>query len=106
MTIVVWQYDMRRVSRLADQHTAIRRDLAHQLRLGLLIFRTDKCCCLLCLAAVHDGEAAAPETSATEPRAKDAGGLQEDLVELYHLFAPCNVGVAIVSVLSGTTSGM
>jgi hypothetical protein len=80
MAIVVWQYNARTVPRLADQHAAIYRDLAHQLWLGLLIFGADERRRLFRVFIVDEGEAAAPEASAAEPCAKDAGGLQEDLM--------------------------
>lgn len=95
MAMMVWQYDVRGVSRLADQHATIRRDLAHQLGLGLLVLASNVRRCLLRVVAADDSKAATPEAGAAESCAKNARGLKEDLVELYHLFAPCNSEVTI-----------
>lgn len=95
MAMMVWQYDVRGVSRLADQHATIRRDPAHQLGLGLLVLASNVRRCLLRVVAADDSKAAAPEPGAAESCAKNAGGLKEDVVELYHLFAPCNSEVTI-----------
>jgi hypothetical protein len=81
-------YDAGAVTGLADQHAAARRDLAHQLRLRLLVLGPDERRRRLRVAALHDGEAAASEAGAAEPRAEDAGCLEEDLVQLDHLLAP------------------
>lgn len=82
------QYDARGVPGLADQNTAIRGDPGDQLGLGLFVLGTDVCSRILRAVALHDGQAAAPEAGAAEPGAEGAGGLQQDLVQLDHLFAP------------------
>jgi len=91
MEAVVGQYDARGVPGLADQHAAILGDPGHQLRLCLLVLGCDVRGRLLGAVALHDRQAAAPEAGAAEPGAQDPGGLQEDLVQLYHLFAPAFV---------------
>lgn len=88
-TVVVGQYDARGVPGLADQHAAIRGYPGDQLGLGRLILGRNVRGCFLGAVALHDRQAAAPEAGAAEPGAEDARGLQEDLVQLYHLFAPC-----------------
>lgn len=85
----IGQYDARGVPGLADQHAAIRGDPGDQLGLGLLVLGTDVRGRILRALALHDRQAAAPEAGAAEPGAEDAGGLEQDLVQLDHLFAPC-----------------
>jgi hypothetical protein len=87
---VVGQYDARGVAGLTDQHTAIHRDPADQLGVGLLVLGPDVLHGLLRVVRLHNGEAAAPEAGTAEPSTQDARGLQQDLVQLDHLFAPCD----------------